>query len=151
MSYRSVEALLRESDVVVVTAALTQQTRGMVNAELLALMKPAAMLVNTARGPIVDEAALEACLRDGRIAGAELDVYQRERPDFEGAGPRPGLKALPNVVLTPHIGSAARETREQMAHQTVDAIEDFLRGRRLKRVLNPELYGEAPHVEERIG
>ena len=151
VAYRTVDELFCESDVLVVTTALTRETRGMVSAELFGRMRPTAIFVNTARGGVVDEEALEAALRSRQIAGAGLDVFARERPDYEDAGPRPGLLELPNVVLTPHIGSAAIETREEMAHQTVDAIEDVLNGRRPRRVLNPEVYGDAPRIEERIG
>lgn len=141
-SYRDLDDLFRESDFLMVTVALTDETRGLVDERLLSLMKPDAILINTSRGPVVDEAALEGALRGGRLGGAGLDVYHREVPEPD-PGPRAGLMELPNVVLTPHIGSAARETREQMAHQAVDAIEAFLRGEQPPIVLNPEVYGQA--------
>ncbi|MGD9735589.1 MAG: 2-hydroxyacid dehydrogenase [Solirubrobacterales bacterium] len=103
------EELLASSDFVSLHTPLTAETRGLIAAERLALMKPEAILVNTARGPVVDEAALAAALREGRIAAAGLDVYEHE--------PRvhPDLLGLENVVLAPHLGSATVETREAMA------------------------------------
>jgi lactate dehydrogenase-like 2-hydroxyacid dehydrogenase len=148
--YRSLEDLFAQSDFVSINAGLTAATRGLVGEELISLMKPSAILVNTARGAILDEAALERALREGRIRGAALDVFEVEVPE-PGPGPRKGLYQLPNVVLTPHIGSAARETREEMALRTVSNIERFLAGKRPFDVLNPEVYGEAARNEEVIG
>lgn len=149
VEYRSLEDLFRESDFVVLTPALTSETRGLVGADLLAVMKPSAILINTSRGQVVDEQALEEALAQGRIRGAGLDVFAREEPPVRGPGD--GLKNLPNVVLTPHMGSAARETREEMALRTVQNIARFLDGRRPLDVLNPEVYGEAARASERIG
>jgi len=148
--FRELDDLFRESDFVVLTPLLTAETKGMVDARRLSLMKPAAILVNTSRGPVVDEAALEAALREGGIAGAGLDVFEAESRE-SGFGPRAGLLELPNVVLTPHYGSAARETREEMANRVVDNIELFLTGERPLDVLNPELYDEPSRRDERIG
>jgi lactate dehydrogenase-like 2-hydroxyacid dehydrogenase len=149
-SYRSIEDLFMESDFVVLSTALTAETKGLVGEELISLMKPSAILINTSRGPILDEVALEKALREGRIRGAGLDVYKTEVPE-PNPGPIPGLLELPNVVLTPHIGSAARETREEMAMRTVNNIERFLEGKRPFDVLNPEVYGDAARSEEAIG
>ena len=103
------EELLATSDVVSLHCPLTPETRHLIAAEQLAAMKPTAVLVNTARGPIVDEAALAEALAEGRIAAAGLDVYERE-PQVE-----PRLLGLDHVVLTPHLGSATVETRTAMA------------------------------------
>jgi glyoxylate reductase len=116
----ALEALLREADVVSLHAPLTDETRHLIGTAELAQMRPTAVLVNTARGALVDEAALVAALRDGAIAGAALDVYEGE-PHV-----RDELKAFENVVLTPHIGSATRETREAMGMLCVDALRAVL-------------------------
>jgi glyoxylate reductase len=103
------DELLATSDVVSLHTPLTPETRHLIGARELGLMKPTATLVNTARGAVVDEAALVEALREGRIAGAGLDVFEHE-PDVH-----PGLLGLENVVLVPHIGSATVETRATMA------------------------------------
>jgi glyoxylate reductase len=103
------EELLATADVVSLHCPLTPETRHLIGVEQLAAMKPTAVLINTARGPIVDEAALAEALAEGRIAAAGLDVYERE-PQVE-----PRLLGLDNVVLTPHLGSATVETRTAMA------------------------------------
>jgi glyoxylate reductase len=97
-------------------------------------MRPSAYLVNTARGPIVDEKALVRVLEEKRIAGAALDVYEHE-PAVE-----PALIHLPNVVLTPHLGSAALETRERMAGVVAENIVAVIEGRRPPNIFNPEIY-----------
>jgi glyoxylate reductase len=114
------EPLLRQADVVSLHAPLTAGTRHLIDAEALRRMKPTAVLVNTARGALVDEAALAAALHDGTIAGAALDVYEAE-PHV-----RDELLGLENVVLTPHIASATRETREAMGMLCVDALRAVL-------------------------
>ncbi|HEU4463004.1 MAG TPA: D-glycerate dehydrogenase [Solirubrobacterales bacterium] len=106
---KPLQQLLAEADVVSLHCPLTPETHHLVGAEQLAAMKPGAVLINAARGPIVDEAALAAALAEGRIAAAGLDVFERE-PEVE-----PGLLRLDNVVLTPHLGSATVETRTAMA------------------------------------
>jgi lactate dehydrogenase-like 2-hydroxyacid dehydrogenase len=148
--FRSLQDLFIEADFIALTPALTKDTKGMIGERLISLMKPSAILINTSRGPVLDEAALEKALRAGRIRGAGLDVYHTEVPE-PNPGPVKGLMSLPNVVFTPHIGSAARETREEMALRTVRNIECFLAGERPLDVLNPEVYGEAPRKDERIG
>jgi lactate dehydrogenase-like 2-hydroxyacid dehydrogenase len=113
-------ALLGEADVVTLHTPLTPETRHLLDAAALAAMKPTAVLVNTARGPVVDESALVEALRPGAIAGAALDVFEHEPsvPDE--------LLALENVVLTPHIASATRETRLAMGMLVVSALRAVL-------------------------
>ena len=115
---------LREADVVSIHTPLTPETRRLISAERIALMKPTAILVNTARGPIVDEAALAQALIAGRIYGAGLDVFEQE--------PRihPDLIGLDNVVLTPHIGSAAARYRTMMTEMVLENARAVLAGTR---------------------
>jgi glyoxylate reductase len=118
------DELLATSDVVSLHCPLTDATRHLIDADALARMKPGALLINTARGEVIDEAALVEALSEGVIAGAGLDVFERE--------PRihPRLPALPNVVLAPHLGSATVATREAMAVLVADAVTEVLAGRR---------------------
>ena len=119
--FRALDDLLAEADLVSIHAPLTPETEGMLDARRLALLRDGAVLVNTARGEIVDEAALVAELVSGRIA-AGLDVFAHE-PEVP-----PELLELPNVVLTPHIGSATRQTREAMTRLVVDNLLAVGRG-----------------------
>jgi glyoxylate reductase len=119
--YTELDALLAESDVVTIHAPLTPETRGLVDARRLALMRNGACLVNTARGEIVDEPALVAELVSGRLR-AGLDVFAHEPHVPEE------LLSLPNVVLTPHLGSGTRQTREAMTRIVVDNVLAFERG-----------------------
>jgi glyoxylate reductase len=134
LEYVPYDRLLAESDFVSVHAPLTAETRHLIGERELRLMKPTAFLVNTARGPIVDEKALVRALKAGRIAGAALDVYENE-PEVEHE-----LITMKNVVLTPHLGSAARELRETMANIVVDNILAVLQGQRPPNCWNPEIY-----------
>ncbi|HKY73120.1 MAG TPA: D-glycerate dehydrogenase [Nitrospira sp.] len=120
---RELSALLAQSDFVTLHVPLTPETRHLIGAAELAQMRRTAMLINTARGPIVDEAALVAALTDRTIAGAGLDVYEDE--------PRlhPGLASLPQVVLLPHLGSATMAARVEMGLVCVNNIEAVLAGR----------------------
>lgn len=127
MSFRSLDDLFRESDFVALTLAVTPETTGLVDDRLLGLMKKESILINTSRGAIVDEIALERRLRAGMIRGAGLDVFEHE-VGSDRIGPTRDLRELPNVVVTPHIGSAARETREEMSLRVVENIEAFLEG-----------------------
>ena len=113
---------LAMADVVSLHTPLTPQTRHLIDARRLGLMKPNAILINTARGPVVDEAALADALRDGAIWGAGLDVFERE-PFIQ-----PGLLQARNVVLTPHIGSAERRYREMMTAMVADNARAILAG-----------------------
>lgn len=123
------DALLQESDVVSLNAPLTRETRHLIGLRELALMKPSAILVNTARGPLIDEAALMAALESGEIWGAGLDVYEFEPHISER------LKRLPNAVLAPHLGSATREARAAMARLCAEAIVAVLQGERVPQLL----------------
>ena len=116
------DELLERSDVVSINVALNDATRHLIGVDELARMKPTAVLVNTARGAVVDEAALVEVLREGRIAAAGLDVYEREPELSEG------LAALPNVVLAPHLVSATREVREKMAELATRNLIAVLNG-----------------------
>ncbi len=124
------DELLSVGDVVSLHCPLTTDTRHLIDARRLSLMKPAAYLVNTARGPIVDEKALVDALRDGVIRAAGLDVYERE-PELS-----PGLADLPNVVLAPHMGSATIETRTRMASMAAENLLAGLRGEQPPNCIN---------------
>ena len=134
IEYVPYDRLLSESDFVSVHAPLTPETRHLVGERELRLMKPTAFLVNTSRGPIVDEQALVRALTEKRIAGAGLDVYENE-PRVD-----PALLSMQNVVLTPHLGSAVKELRESMANVVVDNILEVLAGRRPPNCWNAEIY-----------
>ncbi len=116
------DAVLREADFVSLHCPATPETRHLIDTERLALMKPTAFLINTARGDIVDEAALVAALKEQRIAGAALDVYERE-PQVT-----PDLLTMENVVLLPHLGSATRETRVAMGLRALENLQAFFSG-----------------------
>jgi glyoxylate reductase len=133
--YGDKATILREADFVTLHVPLLPETQHYVGERELRLMKPTAYLINAARGPVVDEAALARALRDGRIAGAGLDVYEEE--------PRihPGLLECPNAVLAPHIASASRETRLKMARMAVENALAVLEGRRPANPVNPQVLG----------
>jgi glyoxylate reductase len=129
------EELLAESDFVSLHVPLTPRTRHLINAGSLARMKPGAYLINTSRGEVVDENALAAALGEGRLAGAGLDVFERE-PEIH-----PDLLGLENVVLAPHIGSASLETRTAMGRLAADNLRAVLvEGSRPPACVNPEIY-----------
>jgi phosphoglycerate dehydrogenase-like enzyme len=125
------------SDVLSIHLQLSDRTRGVVGRHELGLMKPTGYLINTSRGPIVDETALLDALRSRRIAGAGIDVYSQEPlpPDYPFA-------RLDNVVLTPHLGYVTRETYEVFFRDSVEDIASFLRGQPV-RVLNPDVLGRS--------
>lgn len=120
---RELKALLRESDVVSLHTPSTPETKGMINSDTLALMKPEAILVNTARGDLIREEALAIALERGQLGAAGLDVFADE-PEIH-----PRLRAAPRAVLLPHIGSATRETRAQMAATAVANVRAVLAGK----------------------
>jgi glyoxylate reductase len=130
--YRDFNALLAEADFVSVHVPLLAETRGLFDATRFYRMKPTAFLINTSRGPVVDEAALVHALESGKIAGAALDVYENE-PFMH-----PGLKR-PNVVLAPHIASASLETRTKMACIAAENVVALFTGRRPPNMLNPDV------------
>jgi len=125
----SLDELLATSDIVSIHAPLTGQTRHLMNGTTLHAMKRGAFLINTARGPLVDETALCDALDDGHLAGAGLDVYE----DEPSVSPR--LIAMPNVVLLPHIGSATEETRAAMARIAATDVALFLRGLKPQNII----------------
>jgi lactate dehydrogenase-like 2-hydroxyacid dehydrogenase len=122
----TLDAVLQEADFVSLHCPALPETRHLMNAQRFAQMKPSAILINTARGDVVDEAALVAALARGQIAGAGLDVYERE------PAVSPGLLAIENVVLLPHLGSATLETREAMGRRALENITLFFAGAALR-------------------
>ena len=131
----SLDDLLRESDFVSLHVPLTEETRRMIGSREMALMKDTAILVNTARGGVIDQEALVAALRQGRPAAAALDVTAVEPIDSQDE-----LLTLPNVVITPHIASASVATRLRMANMAVDNLVAGLEGSPLPNCANPEAY-----------
>ncbi len=128
--------LLRQSDHVILMVPYAQSTHHLIGAAELALMKPTAVLVNLARGGVVDDKALIRALRDGRLAAAGLDVFESE-PELN-----PGFLELENVVMTPHIASSTRATREAMARLAMQNLADVLASRRPPCLLNPEVWDQ---------
>lgn len=128
------ETLLKESDFVCITLPLTEETHHLIGAAQLKLMKPSAILINAGRGPVVDEQALTAALKDGTILAAGLDVFEKEPLAADAE-----LLTLPNVVTLPHIGSATHETRYGMARDAVDNLIAALSGKVEKNCVNPQI------------
>ena len=132
--FRELDDLLAEADFVSIHVNLTPETRHLMNAERLRKMKPTAVLVNTSRGPVIDEAALAEALREGVIFGAGLDVFEKE-PDVH-----PELLKLENVVVIPHLGSATVDTRIAMGMLAAENLIAGLEGRRPPTILNPQVW-----------
>jgi phosphoglycerate dehydrogenase-like enzyme len=126
--YRQLDDLLRSSDVISIHATLNEKTRGLIDAKRFALMKPTSYLINTARGPIVDEPALCAALSSGQIAGAGLDVF-----DTEPLPPGHPLTKMSNVVLTPHLGWPTDEMYSQFADAAADVLLAYADGKEVPR------------------
>jgi glyoxylate reductase len=131
--FRDMNALLGESDFISLHVPLLPETRGLFDAPKFYRMKPSAFLINTSRGPVVDEAALVAALENKKIAGAALDVYENEPFIL------PGLKR-PNVVLAPHLASASLETRTKMAVMAANSAVALFKGQRPANMLNPDIF-----------
>jgi glyoxylate reductase len=134
LTWRPMRDLLAESDFVSLHARLTPETRHLIGERELDLMKPTAYLINSARGPLVDEEALVRALESRRVAGAGLDVFEHE------PRPHPKLLRMDNVVMTPHVGSAVTELRGSMANVVVDNIVAVLQGRVPPNCWNAEIY-----------
>jgi len=131
VKYVSLDELLSESDIVSIHTPLTEETRGLIDEEKIGLMKPTSILINTARGPVVDTEALVDALKEGKIAGACIDVFDQEPPlpkDYS-------LLSLPNTLVTPHIGFATEEAMMRRAHITFsENIYNWLQGNHINRV-----------------
>jgi glyoxylate reductase len=136
-TFRTLDDLLRESDFVSLHVPLNADTKHLINARALGLMKPTAYLINTSRGPVVEESALVDALRAGRIAGAGLDVYENEPKMAEG------LASCPNTLLLPHLGSATIATRAAMSRMAAENVIAFLQGERPPNLVNPEVWTAA--------
>ena len=134
-TFVSLEELLQQSDFVSLHAYLSNETRGLMGKAKFKQMKPGAILINTARGAMVDHAALTQSLLDGKLAAAALDVYDPEPIPQDS----PLLK-MPQVIITPHIGSASTQTRWRMSQMAIDNIEAGLDGKPLPYCANPQVY-----------
>lgn len=132
--YREVDDLLKESDFISLHVDLNESTHHLIGEREFGLMKPTAYLINSARGPVIDEAALVRALKENRIAGAGLDVYEEE-PKFA-----PGLTELDNVVIAPHTASATKETRGAMARIAAENVIAAVEGRKPPTLVNPEIW-----------
>ncbi len=124
--FENADDVIKQSDFLSIHVPLLPTTHHMINADRLKMMKKTAILINTSRGPVVDEAALVEALKNGTIAGAGIDVYENE-PTLAG-----GLIDLPNVVLTPHIASARESARNEMSTLAAQNIIDVMEGREPK-------------------
>ncbi|MFQ5831664.1 MAG: 2-hydroxyacid dehydrogenase [Candidatus Thorarchaeota archaeon] len=131
---KDIGELLRESDIITVHVPLTAETHNMIGPDELAMMKPGAVLINTSRGPVVDEDALYDSLKSGHLGGAGLDVFTQEPVSLKN----PLLK-MPNVVLAPHIGSASIDTRNRMAQICSENLITALQGNVPRYIVNPEV------------
>ncbi len=142
VEYRELHELLKESDFVTLHCPLTKETRHLIGQSELELMKPTAILINASRGPVVDEAALVSVLKEKRIFGAGLDVYERE-PQLA-----PGLAELENVVLLPHVGSLTKETRDQMAILAAKNAVAMAKRKKPRNLVNPEVLSRTEYLRK---
>ncbi len=145
ISYAPFEEVLSKADFLVLSVALTPETMKMIGQEELKAMKKSSYLVNISRGQVVDEAALAKALKEGWIAGAALDVFEKEPIDADNP-----LLELSNVVLTPHIGSATLEARKRLAETAAENIISLLKGVAPSNLLNPEVMKVRPLEEIRM-
>jgi len=134
LQYMSLDDVLRQCDYLVIHVPLTSETRHSINSEKLSLMKKTAFVINTSRGPVVDEKALTAALQKSQLAGAALDVFEKEPIDMNNP-----LIGMNNVVIVPHIASASIETRTGMAKMAAENIISGLRGMTPKTLVNKEI------------
>jgi lactate dehydrogenase-like 2-hydroxyacid dehydrogenase len=144
IEYVSLPELLAESDFLSLHAALTAENRGLIGEKQLRSMKPTAYLINTARGALVDEAALARALQEGWIAGAALDVFTVEPL----AADHP-FRSVPNLLLTPHFSSFARETGERVSLTAAQAIVDLMHGRKPRFVVDVSVY-DSPNLRANL-
>jgi glyoxylate reductase len=135
VTYVDLETLLRESDVVSLHVALSEATRHLISVDELSAMKPSAILINTARGAVVDQVALAAALTNHTIGGAGLDVFEREPLDLDDP-----ILLAPNCIVVPHIAASTYATRNAMGHLAADNVIAGLAGERLPHCVNPEVY-----------
>lgn len=136
VKFASLDDILANSDFITLHVPLTDETRHMINKETLAKMKNRSYLVNTSRGPVVNEKDLVEALRMGKLAGAGLDVFDNE-PNID-----PELIGMQNVVLTPHIASATHEARDKMGAQAVAAVLAVAAGQKPENLVNPDVWGK---------
>jgi phosphoglycerate dehydrogenase-like enzyme len=146
IQFVSLDELLAQSDFVSLHAALTPESRGLIGEAQLRHMKPSAYLINTARGPLIDEEALARALRENWIAGAALDVFTREPLPMDNP-----LRAIttPNLLLTPHQASFARETAERVCLAAAQSIVDLMQGRKPRSVVDEKVYA-APNLRAKL-
>jgi phosphoglycerate dehydrogenase-like enzyme len=140
----SLEELFRESDILSVSCPLNETTRGIVDAPMLDLMKPSAFLINTSRGPVVDQAALLATLQAKRIAGAGLDVLTQEPPDEDDA-----ILSLDNVILSPHALCWTDQCMAAIGAADIAAVQAVMNGRAPAHVVNSAVL-ESPEIKKRL-
>ena len=132
--FHKLDELLKSSDFISLHVPLTEETRHMINEKTLSKIKKGALLINTARGPVVDEFALVNALKSGQLGGVALDVFDNE-PNIN-----PELIGMENIIFTPHIASATVPAREKMAQLAVGAILDFTKGKKPENIVNPEVW-----------
>jgi len=138
------DQLLAQSDFISLHAALTPENRGLIGEAQLKKMKPTACLINTARGPLIDEAALARALHEGRIGGAALDVFSTEPMPADNP-----LRGAPNIVLAPHNASFARETGERVSMAAAQAIVELMQGRKPRWLVDPKVF-DSPNLRVKL-